>query len=150
MLMYGKASTARTIGFEGIIFNLTSMVEDYMPLRLLIPPNDLGRSTERDFDIAYANYIMNTDMAFVELFKIIYNLYMGVDVFLAVDDDQEWAENILESLLKLIQQRYGYNAIYIGGTSGEDSLNDYIYAKNNLSGNFALGYGLYNLHSPSR
>ena len=42
-------------------------------------------------------------------------------------------------MLKLIQQRYGYNAVLI--TSDED----YIYAKNNCYSDFAPGYGLYNL-----
>ena len=141
MLMYGKTSIAREVGFTGIgvIFNLTSMAEDFIQLPLLIPPNDLPRSTERDFDIAYANYIMNNDIVFIELFKIIYNLYMGIDVFLVIDDDQNWAENILESLLKLIQQRYGYNAVYVNNEE------DYIYARNNLTGKFASGYGIYNL-----
>ena len=141
MLMYGKASVYRTVDFvgSGIAYNLTSYSEGFYQLLNILPPNNLPRSTERDFDIQYANYIMNNDLPFIEFFSIIYNLYLGIDVYLVVDDDQNWAENILQSLLKLIQQRYGYNGVYI------DSDEDYIWCRNYGVGKFDPGYGLYNL-----
>lgn len=139
MLMYGSAQ-ATCIDFtdKGVIYNLTSMREGFITLHGLIPPNSIGRFTDREFDIAYMNYIMNNDTVFCEFFQIIYNLYIGNDVFI-IASDEDWSENILESLLKLIQQRYGYNAILI---TSED---DYIFAKNYDNSNFASGYGLYNL-----
>lgn len=141
MLMYGVGrDDILGIKFagEGVIYNLTSLREGFNSLYLLIPPNDIGRFTDRDFDIAYANYIMNNDNVFCEFFQIIYNLYIGKDVFIIVSEEN-WSENILESLLKLIQQRYGYNAVRI------DSDDDYIFARNNMTFDFAYGYGLYNL-----
>ena len=45
-----------------------------------------------------------------------------------MDTSEDWSENIVESLLKLIQQRYGYNAYRI------DSYDDYQFAyANNIS-----------------
>lgn len=141
MLMFGlDRPDVLNIPFSGtgVMFNLTSMREGFNTLKSLVPPNELGRFTDREFDIAYANYIMNNDFVFCEFFQIIYNLYIGNNVFI-IASDSDWSENILESLLKLIQQRYGYNAVKI------DSDDDYIYAENNMSFNFAPGYGLYNL-----
>lgn len=142
MLMYGyDRDDIINISFSGsgIIYNLASMKEGFIKLQKLIPPNELGRFTDRDFDIAYANYIMLNDEVFCEFFQIIYNLYIGKDVFIIYTASENWAENIIESLLKLIQQRYGYNAVRI------DSDDDYIYACNYCNFKFAPGYGLYNL-----
>ena len=141
MLMYGEdRPDILSLKFSGtgIIFNLTSYKEGYNRLNLLVPPNELGRFTDRDFDIVYANYVIGNDMVFCQFFWIIYNLYIGYDVFI-IANPLDWSENILESLLKLIQQRYGYNAIKI------DSDEDYIYAANYMTTGFAPGYGLYNL-----
>ena len=138
MLMYGPLSSLN-IGFSPncLIYNLTSMREGLMKLPNLIPPNELGRFTERDFDIVYMKYILENDIPFCEFFQLIYNLYIGKDIFL-VADESDWSENILESLLKLIQQRYGYNAICVR------SEEDYLYASS-ITVNFDNSYGLYNL-----
>lgn len=141
MLMYGPdTNTVLSLKFsgQGVVYNLTSLKEGYTNLRLLLPPNAIGKFTSRDFDIAYANYIMNNDAVFAEFFQIIYNLYIGLDVFI-IYSDHSWSEDILESLLKLIQQRYGYNGVKI------ESDEDYIYASNNTICDFAPGYGVYNL-----
>lgn len=142
MLMFGyDRDDILNISFAGtgIIYNLASMKEGFIKLHKLLPPNSLGRFTDRDFDIAYANYIMMNDEVFCEFFQIIYNLYIGKDVLIIYSANQDWTENIMESLLKLIQQRYGYNAVRI------DSDEDYIYARNNCNFSFAYGYGVYNL-----
>ena len=142
MLMYAEDRpdilNIKMVG-KGIVFNLASLKEGYSKLNLLVPPNELGRFTDRDFDIAYANYIMSNDSVFMQFFWIIYNLYIGVDVLIIISGGSDWTENILESLLKLIQQRYGYNGTKI------DSEEDYIYARNYINSDFAPGYGLYNL-----
>jgi hypothetical protein len=114
------------------------MREGFTPLRLL-PPNSIGRFTDRDFDIAYMNYILGNDNVFCEFFQVIYNLYLGKDVFI-IAAKEDWSENVLESLLKLIQQRYGYNATKI--TCEED----YIFACNSdYIPEFTPGFGTYNL-----
>ena len=139
MLMYGPASAADIkFGGKGVMYNLSSMREGFISLQALIPPNTIGRLTDREFDIAYANYIMSNDTLFCIFFQIIYNLYIGKDVFIIVSTE-DWSENLLESLLKLIQQRYGYNAVLINTEA------DYLYATNSMNFGFAPGYGIYNL-----
>lgn len=139
MLMYGPASAADIkFGGKGVMYNLSSMREGFISLQALIPPNTIGRLTDREFDIAYANYIMSNDTLFCIFFQIIYNLYIGKDVFIIVSTE-DWSENLLESLLKLIQQRYGYNAVLINTEA------DYLYAANSMNFGFASGYGIYNL-----
>ena len=139
MLMYGDINSTR-IDFagKGVIYNLTTMSEEFIKLPRLIPPNSIGHFTDREFDIAYMNYIMNYDEVFCEFFQIIYNLYIGIDVLIIASKD-DWSENILESLLKLIQQRYGYDAVYI------ETDEDYMYARNYCFSDFAPGFGVYNL-----
>ena len=141
MLMYGTSMMCREVRlFDSLIaFNLTSLSEDFYTLPNIIPPATIPRTSERDFDIAYCDYILGNDVSFMEFFSIVYNLYLGVDIFLVIDEDFDWSENVLESLLKIIQQRYGYNAVYIGSDE------DFIYAKNQSISKFAPGYGLYNL-----
>lgn len=139
MLMYGTASAADIkFGGKGVMYNLSSMREGFISLQALIPPNTIGRLTDREFDIAYANYIMSNDTLFCIFFQIIYNLYIGKDVFIIVSTE-DWSENLLESLLKLIQQRYGYNAVLINTES------DYLYAATSMNFGFAPGYGIFNL-----
>lgn len=124
--MYGNSSNVNIE--NGRVFNITSLKQEYIRLPSLIPPNSIGRFTGKDFDISYANYIFSNDFVFFEFFNIIYTLYLGLDVYL-VFSDEEWSENLAESLLKLIQQRYGYNGVKI------NSLEDYIfYSQSNDSG----------------
>lgn len=139
MLMYGPASAADIkFGGKGVMYNLSSMREGFISLQALIPPNTIGRLTDREFDIAYANYIMSNDTLFCIFFQIIYNLYIGKDVFIIVSTE-DWSENLLESLLKLIQQRYGYNSVLINTEA------DYLYAATSMNFGFAPGYGILNL-----
>lgn len=136
MLMYGDF---RNVIDNGFVYNLTSMREGFTRLPLLIPPNEIGRSSGREFDISYANYILGNDFVFKSFFDIIYALYGGLDVYLIIDES-DWSENLVESLLKLIQQRYGYNAIKI------NCFDDYLQAYNSkYVSEFNPYYGLQNL-----
>lgn len=142
MLMYGPSS-CQNIRFagEGVEYTLISFKEN-LPNRLVnLLPNISQITDDFEFDLNYANYIMNNDIVFVEFFQIIYNLYLGKDVFIFVDEDPYglWSENILESLLKLIVERYGYRAVKI------ESEEDYIFARENFISDFNPEYGLYNL-----
>lgn len=139
MLMYGNADNIVLSGGNCVVYNLTSLREGYRKLPSLIPPNELGAMSGREFDIAYMNYIMSNDIVFVEFFGIIYSLYTGADVYIIVSDD-DWSENLVESLIKWIQQRYGYNACKI------NCPDDYIFFRN--SGevyDFNQQYGVLNL-----
>jgi hypothetical protein len=130
MLLYGDS---RNIQDQCEIFNFTSYIEGYRRLCLL-PPNGLGASTEYEFDQIYMNYILGNDSNFVAFFNIIQLLRAGRDVYLIVSND-DWSEMIIESLLKLIQQRYGYNATRI------NCIEDLFTAE---PGDFNRSYGLFN------
>lgn len=113
MLMYGPESSIQYIERECIIYNLNSLVEGYNILHL-IPPNNLGATNGYEFDYNYMIYIMNDDNNFIEFMKIILPLYQNTsDVFLIIDDQEIWALEVTDSLMKLIQQRYGINGVLI-------------------------------------
>lgn len=65
--------------------------------------------TQKDVDIAFANMILGVDAYFGELMRIILPLRDGLDVALLVYREESFFDASTESLMKLIQQRYGYN-----------------------------------------
>ena len=136
MLMYG---TSMNVVKDAMVYNLASLNMNYPRLPYLIPPNSIGKTSGRDFDLAYMHYIMDNDLVFKQFFDIVYLLYIGHDVYL-ITSEEEWAENLTESLLKLIQQRYGYNSCRI------NSPEDYIHFSN-TSGFFEFNpyFGIQNL-----
>lgn len=93
------------------VFNFTSLGEELKDSGL-IPPNNLGAINEYDFDMKYAAYILNNDAIFINFMNIICELYYGNNVYLAISD-LDWSMVLVESLLKLIQQRYGINATFV-------------------------------------
>ena len=138
MLMYGT-NDALSFLDNCIIYNLTSMNQRFKSLPLLIPPNNIGKFTGKEFDMAYAQWIMNNDPVFYQFFgAIIMELYNGHDIFLIVSSD-DWSEDLVESLLKLIQQRYGYNACRV------ESLEDYNLFFHSNTGDFNPYFGIQNL-----
>lgn len=99
------------------LFNLSSIINSGIRLPALIPPlyflnQQIELDNEKTFDMAYANYIMQNDAAFTDLFKIINTIYNGGTAIILYSDN-EYTNIITESLLKFIQQRYGLNPIYI-------------------------------------
>ena len=91
-----------------LILNLSSLIEGF-PRVHLVPSVTTQYNNDKEFDIAYANYIFSNDNIFMEFMKIVYPLYCGQDVFLLVSRSENTHDIITESLCKLIQQRYGYN-----------------------------------------
>lgn len=137
MLFYGSGSY---IPDDCKVFNLNSMREGYPRFRYLLPPNSMGQYTQREYDIAYFNYIFQNDAVFAEFFSIVFELYCNNDVFILVDEKMDWSENLSESLFKAIQQRYGYNVVRI------ESEADYFWIKNSFdSPGFNTSFGIYNL-----
>lgn len=137
MLLYGNSLNIQP---RCKVFNISSLYEgvncEY--LKLLTPPvGTMVTTGDRQFDINYYNYIMLNDPVFVQFFTIIYNLYLGIDVYLLVGDE-DWQENLIEALLKVIQQRYGYNAIKIN--CEED-----MFMAMSSNQDFDKCFGLYNL-----
>lgn len=87
-----------------IIFNLSSLLEGFKRVNIL-PPFKIDRY-DRDFDIMYAQYLLENDNVFYEFMLIIISIYYGVDTIILVDRNELY-EPVNESLLKFIQQRYG-------------------------------------------
>lgn len=139
MLMYGPARCLQYIDTSRFdIYNLTGMAEGYKSIQALIPPNELGYLDSYEFDVNYYNYIMSNDQFFIVFFWIIESLYQGRYVYI-ISDEADWCESLIESLLKIIQQRYGYNAYNVR------SEEDVLYALQRDDCKFDVTYGLHNL-----
>jgi len=137
MLMYGNS---KNIPEDCTVYNLTSLIEYYPRLNLLVP-SGIGYYDGYEFDVAYMNYIFSNNAVFAQFFQIILQLYIGNDVYI-ITDDEIWSENLAESLLKIIQQRYGYNGIRINCYEDYAAL-----ATSSNTGKFDPSYGLANLDS---
>lgn len=111
--------SSATIGF--------TLFDRLMPLVTIDPES-------KDFDLMYMNYLLSDEVAFSQLMMIIYNLYIGVDVLIMIGET-DIKYMVAESLLKFIQQRYGYNGYIINEASDVEFLNE---------GSFTI-QGLYNL-----
>jgi len=111
-LVYGNVDIARLMRDDlWKIYSFTSLAQDF-PDTGLIPPNNLGAINEYDFDVKYMQFIMNDDFRFIKFMDIMYNIYNHKNLFLVINYE-DWSINLVESLLKLIQQRYGINATMI-------------------------------------
>ena len=108
MLLVGDIKCLPETLDKFLVLNLSSLAEGF-PKVHLVPSVQAQYNNDKEFDIAYANYIFSNDWVFMEFMKIIYPLYMGSDVFLLVSRNENTHDIITESLCKLIQQRYGYN-----------------------------------------
>lgn len=94
---------------ECIIFNLNSNVNwEYKKLDL-IPKMGLIDYTSPDFDSAYISLLLNDEYYFVQLMTIMIYLKQNMQVFLLIYNEDTVFNPIVEVLMKLIQQRYGYN-----------------------------------------
>lgn len=125
MLMVGTIQNLATTNKTKVL-NFCSLNEKYPRLKLL-PPIDFRtctsgnpESAEYEFDMQYAQWLLSDNNAFIDLMQIVYSIYQGYDVFLLITDDIIM-EQYTQSLLKFIQQRYGYNGFYI--KSMEDLFN---------------------------
>ena len=109
------AEFADSAGSQLIVLNLTSMYSGLESISNLVTNMGLvtGGKPTRDiigtveFDIAYANTILTTPEMFGSLMKIVLNSYEGKIVCVLVHRD-EFRDELMESLIKLMQQRYGF------------------------------------------
>ena len=88
---------------------------------------------ELPLDMAYSNYIFNNDAAFLDLIGLIEQMYVfNKDVYILVHHDNPYREELTEALIKIIQERYGYNCYIanepddINYISGNDSFSPYM------------------------
>lgn len=128
-------------------YNLSSYYNDAPTLNMLIPSPEfipeqtlLGDCDTPDFDIQYHNFIINNDGAFVQFMSIIVPEFTSADTLVHVMiNASPFRDVITESLLKLIQQRYGCNAYLI------NEIEDFLYADEtdfSIPGLFAMDQDL--------
>ena len=122
-------------GSSTIVYNFTSLYSGFQGLTALttnmynvntsgIPINVFIDTV--DFDIAYANRILTDDQMFDALMHIVANSYQGYMVILLVYRDP-YRDAIMESLIKFIQQRYGYNSWLIESIEDIECLKESYY-----------------------
>lgn len=109
-------------GIERVIkYNLSSYVADVSKLDMLIPSPEFisedvlhGDCTDASFDIAYHGYILQNDYAFLQLMSIMIPEFTEIGVLIQIlINVSDYRDIISESLMKLIQQRYGHNCFYV-------------------------------------
>lgn len=101
-----------------IVLNLSSYYGGYVDISNLITtiakiPNNTGMPINEyiyspTFDINFANMVINDNLLFISFMTIITGCYNGNNVVILVNRD-EYRDAVMESLIKLIQIRYGYN-----------------------------------------
>ena len=135
MLMYGPGLIIKDILEipQTKVYNFSSLREGFPRLNLM-PPRTLGANTEYEFDVKYMQYVIGTDIVFMNFMTIILDIYNGFNVYLLVSED-DWSRLLIDSLMKLIQQRYGINGILV------NSMEDFMYAKDD----YFSDYGILNL-----
>lgn len=104
-------------------YNILSIKNKYIHVlnlssaNLNIPPSSLfyvpkSNSETNNYDIEYANFIFQNTQQRVEFLYAIYQLQIGNPVLIMIGTYPGMYE-MVESLLKLIQSRYGYNGYII-------------------------------------
>ena len=120
---------------KATIYNLSSPIEYGIRLHSLVPVFSLWKDKEsKEFDINYAESLLNDNNCFINIMRMMTKVYNGNNVVVLVGRDDS-SVFITESLLKFIQQRYGYNGCIL------NDLNDVFYAQES---DFSVN-GLYNL-----
>lgn len=90
-----------------VVYNISSYLEGYQRL-FLLPDNNITFEDEFEFDIKYANYILTNQKSYISLIHLMIDVYDNKDVYLLVTRDNGYFDYLTESIIKLIQVRYGY------------------------------------------
>lgn len=122
MLIIGDYNCIPSYMENLLVFNLSSIKEGYTPLCIL--PTFKGMDyNSLEFDYYLAEYIYANDNIFFEFFNnVIYQLYSGNHVFIMVQRG-DFFDAISESILKLVQQRYGYHGAIVNCLEDIDYMN---------------------------
>lgn len=90
-----------------VVLNLNANVQCYTRLNLMPP---LGMNTSSmEFDTQYINLLLSDLNYFMQFMYIMNYLKNGCDVVLLIYNEDTVFNAITETLVKFIQQRYGYN-----------------------------------------
>lgn len=122
MIVLGPVNCIQYLGGDFVIFNYSSPIEGLDKLNLMPPMFDW--SSELDFDIWYANWLLADPIAFRDLMRLMYVIYNGMNVFLCASIIDA-LEPVNESFVKFIQQRYGINCFVINDPTDLECVHDY-------------------------
>ena len=123
-----------------IVFNLSSMYSGFKDATGLftnmkivnyttIPMYEYVNTVE--FDMQYYNAIFNNDTMFAIFMDIIYADYIGMNAICLVYREF-YRDAVLESLMKIMQQRYGLNAWLIESVEDIECLKESHYNPNGI------------------
>ena len=127
-------------GRETVILNLSSLYSGYIDVTHLIakisPINNTGLSMPEfinsvEFNMQYASAVLNNPELFSSLINIMLRAYEGYIVCVLVQRDP-YRDAVMESLIKLIQQRYGYNCWIIEEFDDIDVISEQMLLPNGL------------------
>ena len=132
-----------SLGLDILVYNLSSLYSGFESISNLI--TNIGTFYRNDmtipdyvnsinFDQAYANKILQEPELFHSFMLIVYGSYLGFAVCVLVQRDP-YRDAIMESIIKLIQQRYGINSWIV------EDIEDIYY----LSESYPTPYGLVQL-----
>lgn len=121
----------RSIPF--VVLNLNSNSMQFPAVNLY--PSGLFDPNSPDFDAFYHNAILSNTYSFFEFMKIILPLEKGCNVALLIYEEPTVINSVTESLLKLIQLRYGYNYQWVNSI---DDFNPYDRSDFTVNGVYAL------------
>lgn len=124
MLIFGPSRVFKQLDQPEnfMVLNLSSAYEFGYGIRSVVPPLYNGMpiqelfnpENDKSFDLWFINYIFSPgSKAFVEFFSIIMHIYNGENVFVLIDDSNDVFNIITESVIKIIQQRYGINSLLV-------------------------------------
>lgn len=99
------------------VLNLSSANLNIKPSSLFYVPRSNNESN--NYDIEYANFIFQNTQQRIEFLYAVYQLQIGNPVLIMIGNYPGMYE-MAESLLKLIQSRYGYNGYIITHDDLED------------------------------
>lgn len=109
-------------------FNMSSMYEGIETVSNLIPSYDIINNPALhdyngiNFDAFYCSHVIENDAAFIDLMKIMIPANLNPDCLIHIMIKQsEFRDVVTETLIKLIQQRYGYNCYIV------NEIEDFIY-----------------------
>lgn len=96
---------------NGVIININANVQGFYQLCLTPDLKMLGGINvfSQEFDDWYVYQLLNNDSLFMNFITLVSHLRNGKDVILLMYNKSEVFDAMNESLLKLIQIRYGYN-----------------------------------------
>ena len=110
MLVFGPYDCMMFTSETFAIYNLTSYKEGFPridPINPLTYYNN-GISASYEFDMWYANFLINNPDSYRCFLDIMRQLYNGMNVWILIDPRIEFSMVLVESLEKFILERYGY------------------------------------------